>query len=256
MADERSPRLMLLDDSEEVFELPEGRTRIGRAPGNEMRLEDKTVSRFHCQLVRSGREVRVEDAESHNSTRVNGQHAEETRLHDGDVLRVGRLKLRYCDSRNDSRNDPEGVVKRTRYAARKRGPALFPLLFFLVAVLGLSWLFIASSFTGRRSPDDQSRHARSRNEHRHIHSLHELPATCCVSCEAAAPGREKTARATRPILRYRINKGVLRLGRSEKTLFDDARTERAARIWSGPHSTPHRQSDIRLGSSISFMCRR
>ncbi len=169
MADERSPRLMLLDDSEEVFELPEGRTRIGRAPGNEMRLEDKTVSRFHCHVVRSGREVRVEDTESHNSTRVNGRHAAETPLHDGDVLRVGRLKLRYCDSRNDSSNGPEEVVarpamKRARYAASKSGPALFPLLFFLIAVLGLSWLFIASSFTARKKPSPESSVLASRDD--------------------------------------------------------------------------------------------
>ena len=153
MADERSPHLVLLDDSAEVFELPEGRTRIGRAPGNEMRLEDKTVSRFHCHVIRSGREVRVEDADSHNSTRVNGQHATETPLQDGDVLRVGRLKLRY--------HDPEKVVarpavKRDRYAARRRRPTLFPLLFFLIAVLALSWLYIASSFTARRSPNESA----------------------------------------------------------------------------------------------------
>ncbi len=159
MADERSPRLVLLGDSGEVFDLPEGVTRIGRAPGNEMRLADTTVSRFHCQVVRSGREVRVEDTDSHNSTRVNGEQAGATLLHHGDVLRVGRLKLRYDDPESAAAKPPveppESAVKRDRPAARRRGPALFPLLSLLIAVLGLSWLFIASSFTARK-PERES----------------------------------------------------------------------------------------------------
>ena len=55
-------------------------------------------------------------------------------------------------------------MKRARYAASKSGPALFPLLFFLIAVLGLSWLFIASSFTARKKPSPESSVLASRDD--------------------------------------------------------------------------------------------
>ena len=46
--------------------------RIGSHPHNEVALADATVSRFHCQLERSGGGWRLTDSGSLNGTRVNG----------------------------------------------------------------------------------------------------------------------------------------------------------------------------------------
>ena len=158
MSEEKDPQLLLLDDPEgQVFDVPEGRTRIGRAAENDVRLRDKTVSRFHCNVMRSGREVRVEDTDSHNSTRVNGLYAGKASLQEGDILRVGRLRLRFHDP---SRPAPSPVVeqatqdsRRTR-ETKKRGPAMFPLLVAFFATLGLSWLYFTAKFPPPRQ--DQS----------------------------------------------------------------------------------------------------
>lgn len=53
-----------------VFQLPEsGLMRVGRGPGNEIRIEDPSVSRFHFQL-HVGELIEVEDLGSANGTSV------------------------------------------------------------------------------------------------------------------------------------------------------------------------------------------
>ncbi len=161
MSEVKDPQLLLLDDPEgQVFDVPEGRTRIGRAAENEVRLRDKTVSRFHCNVIRTGREVRVEDADSHNSTRVNGLNPGKAPLQEGDIVRVGRLRLRFHDPSRPARSPVVKRAKRDSSRTRKtkrRVPAMFPLLVALFATLGLSWLYITTKFP----PPRQDRSDRS-----------------------------------------------------------------------------------------------
>ena len=46
--------------------------RIGKAPDNDLVLPDDTVSRHHCELVRSKGGIHVKDLGSTNGTRVQG----------------------------------------------------------------------------------------------------------------------------------------------------------------------------------------
>jgi len=67
---------------------------VGRAPGSDLRLEDRNVSRRHCRIFRSGGSLLVEDLGSANGTRVNGQPlAGRHRLREGDVVGVGDWDL-------------------------------------------------------------------------------------------------------------------------------------------------------------------
>jgi Mg-chelatase subunit ChlD len=78
-----------------VFEIPEGETRVGRLPANDLCLADSSISRNHCRFVRRGAEVRIFDTRSRNRTRVGKQAAHGKLLLDGDVIRLGRLKARF-----------------------------------------------------------------------------------------------------------------------------------------------------------------
>src|SRR5579884_847159 len=63
--------------------LSEGVARVGSAQGNELTLQDPTVSRVHCELrVRSGSVV-VRDCGSTNGTYVEG-----VRLREGEIGRA------------------------------------------------------------------------------------------------------------------------------------------------------------------------
>ena len=55
---------LVAKDSGAVHAIPEGITRVGRAPGNDVVLPDTSISRFQCYLVRKGSVVRVFDADA------------------------------------------------------------------------------------------------------------------------------------------------------------------------------------------------
>ena len=67
---------------------------IGRAPRADFIVDAALVSRLHCRLTadRSDQLV-VEDLESTNGTRVNGQKIDRAVLRTGDTLQVGRVEF-------------------------------------------------------------------------------------------------------------------------------------------------------------------
>jgi hypothetical protein len=81
------------DGSTERITLTAGSLRIGRAPGNDLVLEDDRVSRSHGRLaVRHGLLVYT-DLESTNGSFLNGRRVSEIALGPGDVLQLGRSAL-------------------------------------------------------------------------------------------------------------------------------------------------------------------
>lgn len=75
---------------------------IGRAFDAEIELDDHTVSRRHAMIVRrGGREgsLRLLDDRSTNGTFLNGRRVDDAPLADGDVITVGRIALRFVDTR-------------------------------------------------------------------------------------------------------------------------------------------------------------
>lgn len=72
------------------------RLSIGRGRGNDVVVPDETASGSHCQLIRAGERVMVEDVGSANGTWVNGVRlqAHQT-LNVGDIITVGKTELRF-----------------------------------------------------------------------------------------------------------------------------------------------------------------
>jgi diguanylate cyclase (GGDEF)-like protein len=84
----------------EMFKLQGDKTIIGRGPKVAVRLNDEGVSREHCQLVRDGEKVVLEDMGSTNGTFCNGMRVDRRELNDGDKIMVGSttiLKFTYHD---------------------------------------------------------------------------------------------------------------------------------------------------------------
>ena len=77
-----------------TFEIREGANwTLGRAPGCEIRLEERGVSRRHCDFEHSGSQVFVRDLGSANGTFVNGKKVTRRQLDAGDELSVGPIVL-------------------------------------------------------------------------------------------------------------------------------------------------------------------
>jgi two-component system cell cycle response regulator len=82
-----------------TFRIEREETTIGRSEEAPIRLHDEGVSRRHARIVRVGSDVWLEDLESANGTRVNGEAIERRRLQDGDKINIGgRTVLRFAHS--------------------------------------------------------------------------------------------------------------------------------------------------------------
>lgn len=69
---------------------------IGRHSQNDLVLDNPVVSRHHALVVSRNDRVYVVDLGSTNGTLVNGAQVHRRALRDGDVIEVGRFRLRYC----------------------------------------------------------------------------------------------------------------------------------------------------------------
>ena len=86
-------------DPEQTVDLGSATVSIGREPGNTVVLPSEgKASRRHCTIAPvPGGGFEVVDLKSMNGTRVNGEAIERRRLKPGDVVEVGRTKIRYDD---------------------------------------------------------------------------------------------------------------------------------------------------------------
>ena len=75
--------------------------RIGRHEDNDIRLTDSSVHRYHAVIERTPEEEFVItdlSGKEGNGVRVNGARMAQARLADGDVIELGRMKLKFESS--------------------------------------------------------------------------------------------------------------------------------------------------------------
>jgi len=77
-------------------------TLVGNAPECKLRLRDKSISKTHCALVRTPSGLWCVDLLGRNGTRINSSDVRFGQLKDGDLLKIGRAKIRMHDSHLDN----------------------------------------------------------------------------------------------------------------------------------------------------------
>ena len=87
------------DARESDFELPLGRTIIGRTTENDLQISSKFISRHHAQVSTDADSCTVEDLNSTNGVFIGSRRVKHHRLIDGDVIVLGEHKLVYRDLR-------------------------------------------------------------------------------------------------------------------------------------------------------------
>ena len=78
-----------------AHELTEALVTIGRAPDNAIQIDDPSVSGHHAQLHQVGETFHLQDLESTNGTRVNGETMTSVALRVGDRIRFGKVEARF-----------------------------------------------------------------------------------------------------------------------------------------------------------------
>ena len=98
------PRLVLSLDGVALREVPlaKDRTTIGRRSHNDLVIDNLAVSGEHAVLVKSGDDLYLEDLGSTNGTTVNGQPIKKHLLHNGDVIDIGKYRLKYATEENEA----------------------------------------------------------------------------------------------------------------------------------------------------------
>ena len=113
----------------ERFLLNDGETTVGRVPGNDVILDDASVSRRHAKIVRTEGVFTLFDLRSSNGTRVNGTKITRVELRDGDALLIGDIPLVFTTSPGDTNL----VDSRRRSGSRRVRIAILMGLLVLVA---------------------------------------------------------------------------------------------------------------------------
>ncbi|MBU2497416.1 MAG: FHA domain-containing protein [Proteobacteria bacterium] len=78
------------------FEIGEGTTFVGRAPENEVHIDDQSVSRKHSKITRKRDKFYIEDLNSQNGTSVNGYLISpgfQVQIKEGDFLVIGNFSM-------------------------------------------------------------------------------------------------------------------------------------------------------------------
>ncbi|HKW33149.1 MAG TPA: FHA domain-containing protein [Candidatus Acidoferrum sp.] len=85
-------KLSLMFDNKLVREVPVGSrpVTIGRAPDNDLSVDNLAVSSYHAKIFFEGGRMVIEDLNSLNGTFVNDLRVERATLHDGDKVHIGK----------------------------------------------------------------------------------------------------------------------------------------------------------------------
>jgi hypothetical protein len=78
---------------QESLELKLGSNSVGRSSDADFSINHPTVSGLHCELVLGEEGVAIRDLESTNGTFIDGKQIRESRLHPGQVVRLGNVEL-------------------------------------------------------------------------------------------------------------------------------------------------------------------
>jgi hypothetical protein len=81
-----------------AVELRLGVNRLGRAPDNDIQVDDSTVSGTHCEVTVGCGQILVRDCGSTNGTFLDGTPIQDAILLSGQTLRLGDVELLVADT--------------------------------------------------------------------------------------------------------------------------------------------------------------
>jgi pSer/pThr/pTyr-binding forkhead associated (FHA) protein len=95
--------------------LTKERITIGRRPHNDLVIDNSTVSAEHAVIVTMLQDAFIEDLNSTNGTRVNGQRISKHFLKNDDVIELAKYKIRFvCDDECEGNNTFLDIVSKRR----------------------------------------------------------------------------------------------------------------------------------------------
>ena len=87
-----------LDGDQTRYPISKSAVRIGRKPDNDIVMKNDTISAHHAEILRRGVEFIIADLGSSNQVIVGGKKVESAALHDGDMIELGEVRLRFVQT--------------------------------------------------------------------------------------------------------------------------------------------------------------
>ena len=117
------PTLVISIDGAVIKEvqLTKERTTLGRRPYNDIVIENLAVSGEHAVIILADGKVSIEDLRSTNGTYVNGRAIQKQPLLNGDLLDIGRYKIRFLDTVSADPDVPAAAARPAQGAAAAPG---------------------------------------------------------------------------------------------------------------------------------------
>ncbi len=125
------------DRAGEVLAVADRVLRIGRKPGNDLVLADEKTSGVHAEVVLEGDRHVLRDLGSTNGTFLDGKRLTEIVLTPGDIVTVGRLRVKFRAEGEAPVADAGELAVRRLDAGRLRGRGGSIGLLAAVLVIGL-----------------------------------------------------------------------------------------------------------------------
>ncbi len=153
-------------------------TTIGRSQDNDVKVENRFISRHHCRIFREGYRYFIEDLSSSNGTFVNGEKIESTlELYDNDTVTLSTRGIVYQFCSPPPRAILDVLLRSRAHWARLFRSALpqllrdtfrtpyLPVALSVVASVILLVLFLTLSRAGHRKADIEDKLAQIRVEY-------------------------------------------------------------------------------------------
>ena len=107
------PRMIVSIDGVVIKEvqLTKERTTLGRRPYNDIVIDNLAVSGEHAVIHMADHEVEIEDLGSTNGTYVNARAVKRQELRSGDMVEVGKYKIRFVQEAEGENFEKTMVVK-------------------------------------------------------------------------------------------------------------------------------------------------
>ncbi len=104
------PKMIVSIDGVVIKEvqLTKDKTTLGRRPYNDIVIDNLAISGEHAVFEVQGNQVYLEDMDSTNGTYVNGKAAKRLLLQHGDVIDVGKYKIKFDDQSEAPASAPAG----------------------------------------------------------------------------------------------------------------------------------------------------
>ena len=126
------------DRAGEVLPVGDSIIRIGRKAGNDIVLNDEKTSGVHCEILPEGDRLVLKDLGSTNGTFLDGKRLNELVLTPGDVVTIGRTKVKFRDQAEgpagtDAGEFAMGTIDAGRLQKRGGSIGLIAVLLLVVA---------------------------------------------------------------------------------------------------------------------------